>query len=68
MKTTAPIESIENFLTRLFGQRLNILKNGRYPEGNGTVCTAEEFPALRQAILLKILPTSELSEADCTLL
>jgi hypothetical protein len=33
------ITSIETFLTRLFGQRLNMLKNGRYPEGNGSVCT-----------------------------
>jgi len=59
-----PLDSIEKFLTRLFGQRLNMLKNGRYPEGNGTVCSEEEFPALRTAILAKILPSATISEAD----
>ena len=58
------MHSIETFLTRLFGQRLNMLKGGRYPEENGTVCTDEEFPALRTAIRAKILPSPTLSEAD----
>jgi len=62
--TEDPMASIETFLTRLFGQRLNMLKSGRYPEENGTVCTDEEFPALRTAILAKILPSPTLSEAD----
>ena len=62
--TEDPMASIETFLTRLFGQRLNMLKGGRYPEENGTVCTDEEFPALRTAILAKILPSPTLSEAD----
>ena len=42
--TEDPMASIETFLTRLFGQRLNMLKGGRYPEENGTVLYRRRVP------------------------
>ncbi len=62
-KGSANTNKLQTFVATLWN-KLGLFKQAKYVEGNGTVCEATEFPALREAILEILHPESTLSAED----
>ena len=62
-KGSANTNKLQTFVATLWN-KLGLFKHAKYVEGNGTVCDANEFPALREAILEILHPESTLSTED----
>ena len=62
-KGSANTNKLQTFVATLWN-KLGLFKQAKYVEGNGTVCEASEFPALREAILEILHPESTLSTED----